>query len=63
MVHLFKFAYLDPGTGSMVIQSLIGVAAGVALFGRKAVNNVRSKFKHGSKNIRTAKTETKVTNK
>lgn len=45
MHHLFKFAYLDPGTGSMIIQSLIGVAAGVALFGRKALTSFRGRTK------------------
>lgn len=44
--HLF--AYLDPGTGSIVIQALIGITAGVALFGRKTigllVTKVRSFF-------------------
>ena len=44
MHHLFKFAYLDPGTGSMIIQSLIGIAAGVALFGRKAIHSLRAKL-------------------
>lgn len=43
------FAYLDPGTGSIVVQALIGVTAGVALFGRKTigllVTKVRSLFK------------------
>lgn len=46
MVHLFNFAYLDAGTGSMVIQSLIGIVAGVALFGRKALTSVRMRLKH-----------------
>lgn len=45
MNHLFRFAYLDPGTGSMVIQSLIGIAAGVMLFGRKAITSLRAKLK------------------
>ena len=26
------FAYLDPGTGSMIIQAVIGAIAGIALF-------------------------------
>jgi len=45
MHHLFNFAYLDAGTGSMVIQSIIGVVAGVALFGRKAVASIRTRMK------------------
>lgn len=43
MVHLIRFAYLDAGTGSMVIQSIIGVAAGIGLFGRKALTSVRAR--------------------
>jgi len=46
MVHLFRFAYLDAGTGSMVIQSLIGIAAGVGLFGRKALTSIRTRIKN-----------------
>ncbi len=45
MHYLFNFAYLDAGTGSMVIQSIIGIAAGVALFGRKALSSVRLRKK------------------
>jgi len=45
MTHLINFAYLDAGTGSMVIQSIIGVAAGVALFGRKAITSLRMRGK------------------
>lgn len=61
MEHLFRFAYLDPGTGSMVIQSLIGIAAGIALFGRRALNAVRSRLK-GNK-AATAASESKDTAK
>ena len=39
-------AYLDPGTGSLIIQSLIGLIAGVAVFGRNLVHNVASKAKN-----------------
>ncbi len=39
------FAYLDPGTGSMLVQSLIGIIAGVGLFGRKALHSIRAKGK------------------
>ena len=45
MVHLIRFAYLDAGTGSMVIQSVIGIAAGIGLFGRKALMSVRARKK------------------
>ena len=46
MHHFFTFAYLDAGTGSMVIQSIIGIAAGVGLFGRKALTSIRSRKKN-----------------
>lgn len=46
MHQLFNFAYLDAGTGSMVIQSIIGIVAGVGLFGRKAVTSIRSRVKN-----------------
>lgn len=31
------FSYLDAGTGSVVIQSLIGIVAGIGVFGRKFI--------------------------
>ncbi len=37
-MHLF--GYLDPGTGSLLVQSLAGVLAGVAIFGRKAIGSL-----------------------
>lgn len=43
MFDLFNFAYLDPSTGSIVIQSLIGVVAGVTVFGRNAIHQVAGK--------------------
>jgi|GEM_PF-2463174 len=45
MHELFNFAYLDPSTGSIVIQSLIGVIAGVTVFGRNAIMQMRIKAK------------------
>jgi hypothetical protein len=48
-MHVTNFlAYLDPGTGSLIIQSLIGAAAGVAVFGRRTLISLKQKFK-GSK--------------
>ena len=37
-------AYLDPGTGSMILQVLLGGAAGVALAGRYYWDKVRTFF-------------------
>lgn len=50
---LFHFAYLDPGTGSLIIQSLIGAIAGVAVFGRRMLVAIKMKFKKGSSDTDT----------
>lgn len=42
---VIHFAYLDPGTGSLIIQAIIGAIAGVALFGRRAIKAVGSRIK------------------
>ena len=48
-MHLTHFfAYLDPGTGSLIIQSLIGAAAGIAVFGRRFITGIKMKFKRHS---------------
>ena len=39
------FGYLDAGTGSVVIQSVIGIVAGVGVFGRKAIGGISHKIK------------------
>lgn len=39
------FAYLDPGTGSIIVQSTIGVVAGVAVFGRRVFAGIIHKIK------------------
>lgn len=31
------FAYIDPGTGSMIVQALIGVFAGVMFFSKSLI--------------------------
>lgn len=41
---LNHFAYLDAGTGSLIIQALIGVIAGVAVFFRRIKMAVKSKL-------------------
>lgn len=40
-----QFAYLDPGTGSLFIQSLIGVALASMLFFRTFFANLAFKVK------------------
>ena len=42
---LIHFGYLDPGTGSMIIQAIIGVIAGVAVFGRRVIASTALKIK------------------
>jgi hypothetical protein len=45
-LHIFSFfGYLDAGTGSVVIQSVIGIVAGVGVFGRKAIGGIGHKVK------------------
>jgi hypothetical protein len=45
-MHLVQhLAYLDPGTGSLIIQSLIGAIAGIAVFGRRILTTIKMKFK------------------
>ena len=39
MTHIL-FSYLDPGTGSMLVQSIIGGIAGVAYLGRKQISRL-----------------------
>lgn len=34
LIPSHSYAYLDPGTGSMVLQIILGGIAGLALFGR-----------------------------
>jgi hypothetical protein len=38
------FAYLDAGTGSLIIQAVIGVIAGIGVFWRRIVAGIKSKF-------------------
>jgi hypothetical protein len=38
------FAYIDPWTGSMLIQSLLGAIAAALVFGRSLWHRVRSFF-------------------
>jgi F0F1-type ATP synthase assembly protein I len=45
MFVLDLLAYLDPGTGSLVVQAIIGGAAGILLFGRRAISGVGRKAK------------------
>jgi hypothetical protein len=53
---LTHFAYLDAGTGSLIIQAVIGVIAGIGVFWRRIVASIKSKFS-GNKDA----ADTKVT--
>jgi hypothetical protein len=45
-VHIFSyFAYLDPSAGSVVFQSIIGIVAGVGVFGRKVFSGLGHRVK------------------
>ncbi len=53
------FAYLDAGTGSVVIQSVIGIVAGVGVFGRKVFSGVGHKVKGVFQRSETSKSSEK----
>lgn len=40
-----NFAYLDPGTGSIVVQALIGVIAGGAFIFKNTIRRILPKFR------------------
>ena len=41
----FIFSYLDPGTGSIVVQGIIGTVAAVGIFGRRLFGDLISKIR------------------
>ena len=41
------FGYLDPGTGSLILQVLIGGLAGVAVFVKYRWGAIRGRFRRG----------------
>jgi hypothetical protein len=54
---LNQFGYLDPGTGSIVIQAVVGVVAGVTVFARRRIAPVFYKVRNlfSSQKTRDAK--------
>ena len=38
------YAYLDPATGSIILQALLGAVAGATLFFRTSIYRVRTMF-------------------
>lgn len=43
MLHIF--GYLDPGTGSIIFQSIVGIVAGIGLFGRRVFTGMGQKLR------------------
>jgi hypothetical protein len=41
-------AYIDPGTGSMLVQSFLAVLAACAVFGRSLWHRVKRWFRRGN---------------
>ena len=48
-------AYLDPGTGSMVLQVVLGGIAGIAILGKLFWNRFKELFKFNKKKARDEK--------
>jgi hypothetical protein len=46
------FAYLDPGTGSMILQAIVGGSAGLYVFARHVWRSFR--YRETKTNIETA---------
>jgi hypothetical protein len=55
MSHLFHLAYIDPGTGSIILQSIVGAVAGISYAIRNRIRGLIAKFSKGSKAEKTTK--------
>jgi hypothetical protein len=42
-------AYFDPGSGSLLMQALVGGAAGLAVFGKYLWNAITDRARHGDR--------------
>lgn len=40
-----SFAYLDPGTGSIILQAIIGFFAFVSIWWKKIINKIKDLYK------------------
>lgn len=49
MSKFLLFAYLDPGSGSMLLQILLGGIAGVAVAGKMYWQRIKARFSGSSK--------------
>lgn len=45
MHSLLQLAYIDPSTGSLLIQAIIGAVAGIGVFGRRSVAAVMHRIR------------------
>lgn len=43
---LTHLGYLDPATGSIIVQAVVGAAAGVAIFGRRFIGRATTKVRN-----------------
>jgi hypothetical protein len=46
--HLIHLAYIDPGTGSIVLQAVVGTVAGVTYAVRHRIRGLIAKFSKGN---------------
>jgi len=55
---MFHFAYLDPGTGTLIVQALLGGTAGVAVLFKTKRSRLARKNKSIEAEQETDRTET-----
>jgi hypothetical protein len=51
VAETYSYAYLDPGTGSMIIQLLLGGLAGVAVLLKMSWRRLLTRFKPNRKGL------------
>ncbi len=56
------FAYFDPGTGSLIIQTIIGILAFAAVYWRRIIESIRSFFSRNNDIAPSVDTEKNITN-
>ncbi len=54
---MFHFAYLDPGTGSLIVQALVGGTAGVAVLFKTKRSRMARKSKAAEAEPETGETQ------
>lgn len=48
---MFHFAYLDPGTGSIIVQALIGIIAGAAFVLKSTIRKILPKYRKAGQEV------------